>query len=231
MTYSSTIARAELLPRATPVKIARFTVDGSLVDFPLTEADLTRDAAWSTALLSELGLSAGHHILISSFSWHGVWFDGLRKGALELGAAYSNVEAWGWDATRFTSFLNRFEFEMVIGVGSESVAALAQGGQAAELLGRARRILARPDAVAPLAELGIDASVIGMAGPVLLVSDPSSEGLVFNDDEWLIESDDGELIVTTSGPRAARFDRQRTGVRGSVVQVAGRTVVRMEDVR
>ncbi|MGI9164624.1 MAG: hypothetical protein ACR2JI_17135 [Mycobacterium sp.] len=231
MTYESTTARAELLQRPDPARISRFLVDGEHVDFPVSESDTLRDTAWSADMLGRWGIESDGRILVSALSWHGAWFDPVRYAAIKIGACYSNIEAWGWDVTRFSSFLSRFDFDMLIGVGSESLAALAQTGRAAELLGRVGHILAQPDAVAPLAELGIDASVIAMAGPALLAGDPSSEGLLYNQEEWLIESDGGELLVTTCGPRAERFENQRTGVRGSVSQIVERSVVSMDGLR
>jgi hypothetical protein len=77
-------------------------------------------------------------------------------------------------------------------------------------------VLAMPDAIAPLAALGARAKPIAMVGPMLAVGYPSVDGLFFDERQWVVAVQDGEFIVTTLGDRAARFDRQRTGVRGNV---------------
>jgi hypothetical protein len=58
------------------------------------------------------------------------------------------------------------------------------------------------------------------------VSQPDGSGLAVDEDEWAVDEENGELLITTVGPRAASFDRQPTGVRGHLERTpAGARIV------
>jgi hypothetical protein len=228
VTYTSVLQRTASLAHPDPAMIGRFTVDGKNIDFPVSESDLDRDTQWCCEVLRGYGLGAGDHILLSSHAWFCPWVDPIRTAATGIGAVYSNVEAWAWDVHRMASFLRRFRITMLAGLGAESLTALQSVGDIEELLGGVKRILAWPDAIEPLRTKGFQPGVVTRVGPSLAMSAPDGRGLVVNDAEWSVQSVDGEFTVTSGRMRTARFDQQRTGVRGQTIEVDGRIRLELE---
>jgi hypothetical protein len=228
MSYASTLARARLLPQADPAFIARLSNGERDIDFPVSEADLVRDAVWFADVYGRLGVGTGAHVLVSSRSWHGAWYDQTRTAAHHVGARYSNVEAWAWDAPRMASFLRRFSIDVLVGLGIDSVGALDAMEDGERLLASPAHVLAEPAAAKVLRERGIRAGVIARIGPALAVSDPSGDGLIFDESQWSITDLDGVLHVTTRGARAARFDHQATDQTGRVSIIDGGARVHLE---
>lgn len=230
MTYASVVERSRSLPRPNPAMIGRFTVEGEDIDFPVSEADLDRDSLWWTQVLHGYGVKAGDHVLVSSHAWHCPWIDPIRTASTRLGAVHSNVEAWGWDAPRMASFLRRFPISLVAGIGLESVLALQNIGDVAELLGGVT-LLAQPDAAQLLNENGFQAATMLQIGPASAITPAGEDGtprLVTDDGEWLIETDGDEFVVTSRAQRSARFDRQATGIHGLTLTVEDRTYLELK---
>lgn len=220
MTQQSTIARAATLDRPGIAWIGRFRVGDDTVDFVVSEDDLARDSRWAAGILSGFGISPGEHILVTARPSDSPWLDEFRVAARTLGIVHSNAEAWNWDARRAEMFIRRLNSAMVIGLSAETVAAMGQITDVAERLSSVRHVLARRDALAPLRELGVDAGSYALLGPAVAVSAPDGSGLSYDENEWAVEELDGELVVSSVGPRATTFDRQRTGARGQVTQSA-----------
>lgn len=219
MTQQSSIARAAKLERPGIAWIGRFHVDGEAVDFTVGEADLERDSQWAASLMRQYGVCAGEHILITSRPSESPWLDAFRDGARLIGAVHSNGESWGWDARRSEMYIRRLNTVLIIGLSSDTIDGISQMTDAAERLSSVRKIIARQEAVGPLQELGIEADSYRQIGPVLAVSAPGG-GLRYNESEWIVESIDGQLVVSTVGPRATKFVRQPTGITGRVVMSA-----------
>ncbi|MEB3071689.1 hypothetical protein [[Mycobacterium] vasticus] len=230
MTYASALERSRSLPRPNPAMIGRFTVDGEDIDFPVSEADLDRDSLWWKEILRGYGVKAGDHVLISSHAWHCPWIDPIRTALTKLGAVHSNVEAWGWDAPRMASFLRRFPISLIVGLELESVLALENSEDLKVLLGDVT-LLAQPKAVERLNECGFRAATILRIGPANAVAPAGESGtarLIIDNDEWLIQTQGNEFVVTSRSERSARFERQLTGVHGRTLHVEDRTYLELQ---
>jgi hypothetical protein len=221
MTRQSTAERTALLPgKAGLACIGRFDLEGGHVDFPCSEEDLQRDAASWGRVHSAYGVARGKRVVVTALPWELPWAVPLRLGVTCAGGTYSNTELWGWDARRLDLFIRRLSPYAVIGPGQELIEALAGLTDLAERLADVPVLLVRPDAVQALEDAGVHPTgIVVPLGPTSAVSLPDgSEGLAVDESEWNVEDEDGELLITTVGPRAATFHRQRTGVRGRVEQ-------------
>lgn len=231
MTQQSTIARAAQLDRPGIAWIGRFTAGAErsdVIDFVVSENDLERDSAWAAGILRGYGIQRGDHVLILATPGDTPWVDQFRVAAHTIGAVHSNAEAWNWDARRSEMYIRRLDTKMIVGIAAETIEAMGQIDGAIERLAGVRTVLARPGAGPALAAVGIDAGQIVRIGPAVAVSAPDGSGLCVNDDEWSVQADDGELVVTSVGPRFTKAERQRTGVRGSVASTRSGVRITLE---
>lgn len=219
MTRQSTIERAARIQKDGPTVIGRFHVDGEPVDFPLAEADVDVDVRFWQGVLSGYGVGKGDRVVVSAFAYEFPWFQPARMAVAQLGASYSNVEQWGWDARRLEMFVRRVSPRVVLGLGKENVEGLSNIVEPAERLGPVPTLLARPDAVDPLDDAGLSpAGLVVKLGPAVGVGLADGSGIAFDESQWEFGSEGGELTISTRGSRAASFAAQRTGVRGTVEQ-------------
>ena len=209
MTRQSTIERAaRLTGRSGLVCMGRFLVDGEPVDFPYSEDDLARDTAHWTRVMSGYGVARGKRVLVTALSWEMPWALSARLGVNGAGATYSNSEVWGWDARRLDMFVRRLSPHVVLGPGRELVDALGDIVELAERLRDVPVLLVRPDAVPALEDAGVrPAGLVTPIGPTVAVSLPDGSGLAVDGGTWSLDEEDGELLISTVGPRAASFDR------------------------
>jgi hypothetical protein len=186
------------------------------VDFTVSEADLTRDSLWASRILAAYGISRGNHILVTARESDTPWIDPFRVGAGLLKAVHSNAEIWGWDARRTDMFIRRLNVDVIVGLSCETVVSLGQIDSAIARLRAVPHILARRAAREALQNASISAGEYLPLGPAIAVSAPDGENamLCYDENEWAVESIDGQLVVSTVGPRATKFDRQVTGVAG-----------------
>ena len=217
MTRRSTSARAALLDHPGIACIARFHVAGEPVDFPVGEDDLAADATWAGAVLAGHGVERGHRAVVAALTWESAWFEPLRIAMHRMGGAFSNTETWEREAGRLDMFLRRLTPDVVAGPGSEMIAGLAAVPGAFDRLRRVRLLLVRPAAAALLEGTGVVVPV----GPTLGLSHGDGGGIVVDPAQWEIAERDGELVVSSTAARMARFDHQPTGLRGRVERRGG----------
>jgi hypothetical protein len=70
--------------------------------------------------------------------------------------------------------------------------------------------------VPELAAVGIEAGTFAGVGSATAVTRLGAAGLSYNDAQWHIEEQHGELVLTTVGERAYQVSSAPTGVQGSV---------------
>lgn len=222
MTRQSTIECAARLTGKGPAMLGRFQVDGDPVDFTINEDDLDRDAMFWRTVLAGYGVGPGSRIVVVGSVPESPWLEPPRMAAAALGASYSNVDSWSWDARRLDMYCRRLPVSVVLGLNAETVQALASITDVQKRLGPVPTLLVRPDALEPLREKGVThADVLVPVGPTLAVTLADGSGIAYDESEWLIEAADGELVVSTRGPRHTRLKRQQTGLAGAVVAAEG----------
>ncbi|HTQ15794.1 MAG TPA: hypothetical protein VML93_00300, partial [Mycobacterium sp.] len=77
---------------------------------------------------------------------------------------------------------------------------------------------------AALRQAGLAPWTLLPLGPLWAFEPPGGGGAAYDRNEWLVEAIDGELRLSTVGPRATRFERLALGQRGSVA-ADGRVVL------
>lgn len=198
------------------------TAQGTL-EYPFSWRDAEIDINWMADDLRRLQIERGSLIHITHSYKDIVQFWPIYHGARVLGAVYANGMATPFDAYRLEMYLRRFKFDVVFGTTVETLDGLQQGGHdIGKVFSTARLCIALPDAAARLREAGVAAGNLLMVGPFLAIEAAPGEGARFNNREWTVEAIDGELHVTSTSPRAARFERIATGVKGRVEKVSTR---------
>jgi hypothetical protein len=211
VTQESTQRRAASLEPADLWVIGEYRAAGGRVDYPLSAADVERDAAWAAGLLAEHGLAAGGKALLVSAGWESPWTGPLMAAIRSLGAGICFAEIWGWDAARVDMFVRRLESAVVVGLTDEVAAALGAIAPLDERLAGAA-VLARPDARGRLAGAGLRPALLDYVGPMTAVECPARQGAHVNGAEWALSAVEGGLEVRAVGPRAHRPDGVRLAV-------------------
>ncbi|MCV7231596.1 hypothetical protein BST20_07750 [Mycobacterium branderi] len=210
-------AAAQALPRSPIVGIGRLRVDQEYRDFEIGWDEFGRDVDWADALLRSAGLGPGDLVLITISQHEGPWTSPVVRALRRIGAIFMPAEVWSFDARRTSMFLQRLPVKAIFGLGGETLSALESAEPPiAELLSGVEIVWARPDAVSRLAGVAPQVLPFVMLGPALALGVPGRAGVVVNAAEWVVDSADGELVVSSARERATAFDRVPTGIRGSV---------------
>ncbi len=208
---------AAALPRAPIYGIARYAVGSSVADFEIGWDELDRDTEWAHSVLVEAGLSRGDLVLFSTPNHEGPWVTPLVRALRRIGATYATSETYGWDSRRFAMYLRRLPVKAIIGIGAETLAALTESERALPtLMAGVDVVWARPDAVARVQALQIDAATYLPLGPALGLGMPGERGARVNGEEWSVSESRGRVLVTNAQPRATSFESADTGVSGEV---------------
>jgi hypothetical protein len=210
-------AAAQALPRSPVFGIASCPVGREIVDFEIGWDEFERDVDWAESLLRSAGLGSGDLVLITISQHEGPWTSPVVRALRRIGVIYLTAEVWSFDARRTAMFLQRLPVKGIFGLGGETLSALEpEQPPVAELLRNVEIVWARPDALARLTDVAPQVVPYLMLGPALGLGVPGRPGVVVNAGEWAVDSDAGELVVSSAGKRAAAFDHVPTGVRGSV---------------
>jgi hypothetical protein len=209
---------AATLPRATIYGIGTHrTSSGESAHFEVGWEEFARDTEWAHARIVEAGLGRDDLVLFCTPNHENPWVTPIVRALRRVGASYATAETYGWDSPRFAMFLRRLPVTAVLGLGAETVDALAdRPGVLAELLADVRIVWTRADAVSPVRALGVPTATYLPLGPALGLGLPGEEGARVNGAEWRVEEDDGLVRVTNRRPRATGFDATDTGVFGTV---------------
>ena len=210
---------AARLPRSPIYGIGTYDVDGSRADFEIGWDELERDTDWAQSLLVQAGIKKGDLVLFSTPNHEGPWICPIVRSLRRIGASYATSETYGWDSRRFAMYLRRLPVKAIIGIGAETVRALAASeGSVSSLMAGVGVVWARPDAVAPLRSQQIEAATYVPLGPALGLGLPGERGARVNGGEWTMSGIGGRIHVSNRRPRASDFDAADTGIFGEVAE-------------
>ena len=189
---------------------------GSL-PYPLSERDVEADTAYALRVLADLGLARGELVHMVGDGAEEISWWPFENAAMRLGIPWIEAEGGPHDTARSDMVLRRFRPRAVLGMSLPVLDALGGlGRDLPAMLGNLRALTATPQAATKLRSLGIACRVQALLGPIFLFEAADGSGLGYDESEWLVESLDGELVLTAVSARMSPFSRLRTGRRGRV---------------
>jgi hypothetical protein len=218
-------AAAAGFPRSPVFGIASCLVGRETMEFEIGWDEFERDLAWAETVLRSAGLGHGDRMLTMLNPWEGPWTTPVVRALQRIGVVNMPAEVWPFDYRRASMFLQRLQVKAIFGLGADTLTGLEQEDRSiAELLHDVGIVWARPDALSKLGDVAPQVFPYVMLGPALALGLPGKPGVVVNADEWAVDIDGDELVVSNARERLASFDRVRTGHRGSVGAVEGATL-------
>ncbi|HEX6704655.1 MAG TPA: hypothetical protein VF169_07845 [Albitalea sp.] len=178
--------------------------------------DIEADTAWARRVFERMGLRRGEpaHLIGAGFDNAILW--PYESALMALGVPFGVAEPVAIDAPRTDMFLRRLHMQAVIGLTGELVDALHGLGRDLKALLGHSTLVALPDAAATLRAADLAPWTLLPLGPLWAFEPPEGGGAEFDRSEWRVESADGELLVSSTGPRATPQHRLATGVRGGI---------------
>jgi hypothetical protein len=196
--------------------IGLLRLPGGYQPYPVSLRDIERDTAWATQVLERIGIERGKplHLIGTGCDNEILW--PYENALIRMKVPFGVAEPVALDAPRTDMFLRRFRMQAVIGLTGEIVdELLALGRDLDGLLGHSK-LIALPDAAAKLRAHGLVPWTMVSIGPIYAFESGACDGARYDESEWLIEEDDGHLLLTSLAPRACPCVRLRTGVAGRV---------------
>jgi hypothetical protein len=201
--------------------IGLLRLPGGVQPYTVSLRDIERDTAWARSVFERMGIRSGvpMHLIGAGCDNEILW--PYENALIGMKVPFGVAEPVAIDAPRSDMFLRRFRMQAVMGLSGELVnALLGMGRDLKALLGHST-LVALPDAAAALRVAGLAPWVMHAIGPIWAFESPDRDGARYDESEWLIEDDAGELLLTAVAPRACPLVRLRTGVQGHVVMHGG----------
>lgn len=198
--------------------VGTFRVGDEAVDFPVGTEDVARDVRSAERALGSLGVGGGSRVLVVSQLSEAAQYSPLLVALVSLGAQLSCAEATRFDAFRTEMFLRVLRYDAVVGVSADVLDGLADLGRPlAAVFAGVPVVAARAGAHGRLREAGVAARWWLHVGPTIAVECGRGAGAHVDGEEWEVEDEGGEILVSARRPRAAKVDRQRTWIPGTVL--------------
>jgi len=178
--------------------------------------DIERDTAWARSAFERVGIRPGEplHLIGTGCDNEILW--PYENALIAMKVPFGVAEPVAIDAPRSDMFLRRFRLQAVVGLSGEIIEALLGLGRDLHALLRDSTVLALPDALPRLRDVGLSPWAMLPVGPMYAFESPERGGACYDESEWLVEDHCGELLLTSLAPRATPFVRLHTGVRGHV---------------
>ncbi len=184
--------------------------------YPVSLRDIERDTVWARSVFERMGLRTGvpMHLIGAGCDNEILW--PYENALIGMKVPFGVAEPVAIDAPRSDMFLRRFRMQAVMGLSGELVDALVKLGRDLNALLSHSTVVALPDAVPTLRAAGLAPWTMHPIGPLWAFESPERDGARYDESEWLIEADAGELLLTAVASRACPLVRLRTGVKGRV---------------
>jgi hypothetical protein len=220
------IDAAAELPRAELYGLASCIVGTELMDFSIGWPEFERDTQWAVSMLRRAGLKRGDMVLTTLTNWESPWTSPVVHALRTLGITYMTAEVFAWDVRRALMFLQRFPVRAIIGLGGQTLNAMANtGAPVRDLLCDVEFIWARPNAAVTLAEHHPQVLPFVRFGPALAMGLPGQRNALVNAEEWdIVESANG-LLVSSVATRATDFRKIATGFNGATTRLGDEIAV------
>lgn len=205
-----------------PMAVGRyFSADGERVPLPYSMMELERQRRFALRVLSTFHFHPGVNIMFTALMDEGAHFLGVERAIMSYGMVVASADSSLYDANRVESIARRFPLAAVFGVTPGTLDGLKNFGHSAEKVFAGMPVWARPGAYEALRALpSIQASQVLRVmevGPALGLECSEGVGVHVDRFEWDVESEDGEVLISSRLERCDVFERLRTGVKGHVV--------------
>jgi hypothetical protein len=198
--------------------IGCFAIGDELVTYPVSQADHGRDIGIAMKAIKTLGLGKGNRALVLSMLSQATQYWPVQIALFMSNVQLSLADASRFDAFRTAMFLRAMHYDVVLGINRDVLDGLDDVDiDYLELFSRVPVLAARAGAYERLRAKGLRPRWWLDVGPAIGVECDALAGAHVDADEWSIEVDNGEVLLTARQVRAASIDHLRTGVYGEIV--------------
>lgn len=198
--------------------VGSFHVGDEVRTYPVSKADHGRDIATTGKALKSLGVHDATRVLVLSMLSESAQYWPVQIGLLMSQAQFSLADASRFDAFRTEMFLRAMHYDVVVGLNADVLDGLDDlGHDYGEVFGSVSVVAARAGAYERLRSAGLSPRWWLHVGPTIAAECEALEGAHVDGDEWAVESDGGEVLLTARQSRATPIDRLATGVRAEIV--------------
>ena len=195
-------------------------VAGLNLAHPVSERDMAADVKFARALFEKFEIGPGFTVLMTSGSSEYAQFWPYEAALESLGACVALADNHVFDAGRSEMFARRLKVGAAFGVGEQVLLGMNQMGfDIAKVFSAVPLIFARDGTADRLRALGLSPWKMVTLGPTFAYVAPDGAA-IHDENEWLLESVDEHILITSRNARAHSFVRLPTGVKGHV-DVAG----------
>jgi len=211
--------------------VGTFATPEGAVAFPVSAADHEADTAAAGRALDSLAIAAGDRVLVVGLVSECAHLVPFHEALRDRGAILSGADATPFDAPRTAKLVGQLGVRAVLGVNAAVLDGLeSEGIDPAAVLAPVPIVAARPDAVARLRAAGLAPLVWAHAGPAVAVECAPGAGAHVDEQQWVLDVEDGQLVVGVRATRALDHGPFRTGLRASLDRTpcaCGRADVRL----
>lgn len=187
--------------------------------YEFSRRDGEADTLWAEVILNRIGINAGDTVLIGYQSSQGVQWWSWLQAIYRRHATFATAMPTLYDGPRWGMYLRRFDMRAVFGINNQVLQALDGAGEDTRaLLSKSSALIAETDALPRLRDWGLQPWQLINLGPTLALQPPGEDGALYNAAEWLLESIDGDIVISSQPGRLCAIQRLPTGLRGRVVR-------------
>ncbi len=191
------------------------------VPYEISLRDVEADALWAEVMLGRLGIGAGDTVLLGYQSSQGVQWWPWLKAVHRRHATYAPAIPSPYDGPRWGMYMRRFDLRAVFGINTNVLQALHSAGEDTRaLMSKSGTLVAEADAIPQLREWGLAPWRMINLGPTFALQPAGEEGAFYNAAEWLLESIEGDIVISSLPGRRCAIERLGTGLRGRIGQNA-----------
>ncbi len=208
--------------------IGLLRLPGGYQPYPISLRDIERDTVWAAKVFEWIGIEQGKplHLIGTGCDNEILW--PYENALIGMKVPFGVAEPVAIDAPRTDMFLRRFRMQAVIGLTGEIVDALIALERDLDALLCHSTLVVLPPATATLRRAGLAPWTMIPVGPIFAFEPPEGGGARYDDSEWLIEEEAGQLLLTSLAPRACPFVRLPTGVTGTIeIRTSGNRTERL----
>jgi phenylacetate-coenzyme A ligase PaaK-like adenylate-forming protein len=203
-----------------PIAVGRYIkADGGRETLPYSLHEIERSQAAMLRVLQTFHFRTGSNVLLTALLDEGAQAIGMERAVKSYGMVVVSADSSLFDARRVESIIRRFKPVAAVGVTAATLDGLQGLGFDLAQLFAGIVVWARPGAYERLSTLpGLSVRRWVELGPAVGLECHAGCGPHLDHAEWHVDTDAGEIVLTSRLERAQRFTHYRTGLRGRIVR-------------